>query len=417
MLNNSVISVTGMSVISSLGDSLDAFWSNCVKGVSGISQIESFDTRLFKCAIAGEINDFDPEKFMQKSVSRRADRFAQLGIAAGVRALEDAGVRIDESNADRIGIVIGSGLGGNLFHESAIYQLIYGGGPKMVMPSSVAKITPNSVSSWIAIITGIRGPNYTISTACSSSANAIGLGAMLINSGVIDVCLVGGAEAPITPTTVAAYQSMGVLDPGEDRAISAPRPFDKNRRGMVLAEGSACLVLERKFEKNSQKKQYGILAGYASNCGAYNMTTPDPSARDAVSAMERAIQLAGLSIDNIDYINAHGTGTLQNDLVETKAIKKVFGAQSSKIPISSIKSMIGHSIGAAGAIEAVASLMTIKTGLVPPTINLTTPDPDCDLDYVPNTYRQLSVRNVISNSFGFGSNNSVLVFSEIDSSQ
>jgi len=326
--------------------------------------------------------------------------------------VEDASLKVDSSNESRVGVVIGSGLGGILFHEEQIEALLREGGPSHVMASAVPRISPNAVSSYIAIALKTKGPNYVVSTACSSGANAIGWAMQMIRSGVVDVCITGGVEAPITPTTLAAYQNLRCLSTKNHSPKEASTPFDKTRDGFVLGEGAGILILESLEHSEKRKvKIYAELIGYGSNCGAYNMVAPQPDGLDAARAMKEALKDAEVSPDQVDYINAHGTGTPYNDLAETRAIKEVFDRKAYQIPISSTKSLIGHTIGAAGAIEAVVSVLTIQQGEIHPTMNLKTPDPECDLDYVPNQSRKAKVRTVMSNSFGFGSNNAVVIIS------
>ena len=407
------IVITGMGVLAPNGKTLEEFWKACISGTSGIDYIKAFGTEEFQVKIAAEVKDFDPSKYLLPGIYRKMDRFAQLGVSAAKMALDDAKLAIDPSNASRIGVVIGTGLGGILFHEEQIINVIQEGGPSKVMASAVPRITPNSVSSYIGIAFGIKGPNYAISTACSSGANALGQALLMLRAGLIDICIAGGVEAPITPVTLAAYQNLHCLSTRNGHPFEASTPFDRNRNGFVLGEGAGILVLETLEHAEQRKaKGYGELLGYGSNCGAYSMVAPEPEGVDAAQAIEAALHDAQILPDQVDYINAHGTGTHYNDLAETKAIKRVFGKRAYEIPISSTKSMIGHTIGASGAIEAIVSVLTIQNQEIHPTINLEEPDPECDLDYVPNRSRELGVQTIMSNSFGFGSNNAVLVFSE-----
>ena len=404
--------ITGMGVLAPNGKTLEEFWHNNVTGVSGIDYIRAFDTSDFAIKIAAEVKDFDPAAYLLPGIYRKIDRFAQLGVSAAKLALEDAAFKVDSSEETRIGVVIGSGLGGMLFHEEQVIAVYREGGPSRVMASAVPRISPNSVSSYIGIVFGIKGPNYAVSTACSSGANAIGQALLMLRTGMIDVCVVGGVEAPITPVTVAAYQNLRCLSTKNGQPRQASRPFDKTRDGFVIGEGAGVLVLETlEHAEKRNARIYAELLGYGTNCGAYNMVAPQPDGLDAARAMEDALKDAHLTAKEIDYINAHGTGTLYNDLSETKAIKKVFGQRAYQVPISSTKSMIGHTIGASGAIEAIVSVLTIQHQEVHPTINLDMPDPECDLDYMPNKSKKQKVNVVMSNSFGFGSNNAVVVFS------
>lgn len=403
--------VTGMGVLAPNGKTLPEFWNACIQGRSGIDHIQAFDTKEFEVKIAGEVKDFDPAAYVLPAIHRKVDRFAQFGVCAAQMAIDDAQLKIEKDDEFRVGVVIGSGLGGMIFHEEQVIRVIQEGGPSRIMASSVPRISPNSVSAYIAIAFQAKGPNYVVSTACSSGANAIGQAAALLRKGAIDVCITGGVEAPITPVTVAAYQALHALSRRNEPPQKASCPFNKDRDGFVIGEGAGILILETlEHAQKRRAKIYAEVCGYGTNCGAYNMVAPQPDGLDAAQAMKSALEDAGLKVSYIDYINAHGTSTLYNDAAETKAIKEVFGERSKKIPVSSTKSMTGHTIGAAGAIEAIASVLTLQNQEIHPTINLNAPDPECDLDYVPNKSRKEKVNTVMSNSFGFGSNNAVLVF-------
>jgi len=403
--------ITGMGILAPNGKTIDDFWNANIQGRSGIGQLTHFDSTPLKVHIAGEVKDFDPEQYMLPGVYRKIDRFAQLGTAAANLAIEDAKITFKNSTSERTGIIIGSGLGGILFHEEQIITA-YEKKFDWVASSAVPRISPNSVSSYIAMTFQIKGPNFTTSTACSSGANAIGQALYMLRSGIIDACVAGGVEAPITPVTFAAYQNLRAISRRNSVPAKASRPFDKERDGFVLSEGAGILILEtEEHAKKRGAKIYAELLGFATNCGAYNMVAPQPDGVDAAHAMRSALKDAGIEPEDIDYINAHGTSTSFNDLAETRAIKEVFGGRAYKIPISSTKSMVGHSIGASGGIEAIVSVLVISKKIIPPTINLENPDPECDLDYVPNESRKTEVKTVMSNSFGFGSNNAVLIIS------
>jgi len=402
--------ITGMGVLAPNGKTLDGLWNACVSGTSGINYIKAFDTKNFEVRVGAEVKDFDPAEYLLPGIYRKMDRFAQFGVSAAKLALDDANLKVDPSNASHIAVIIGTGLGGILFHEEQIINVIQSGGPSSAMASAVPKISPNAVSSYIGIAFGIKGPNYAISTACSSGSNALGQALLLLRFGMVDVCIAGGVEAPITPVTFAAYQNLKCLSTRNGHPEQASTPFDRNRNGFVLGEGAGILVLETLEHAEKRKARiYAELIGYGTNCGAYNMVAPEPEGIDAAQAIEAALNDAGISSDKVSYINAHGTGTVYNDLSETKAIKRVFGKHAYKVPISSTKSMIGHTIGAAGAIEMIVSILSIQHQEIHPTINLKEHDPQCDLDYVPNKPRKAKVDVVLSNSFGFGSNNAVLV--------
>lgn len=408
------IVVTGMGVLAPNGKTLEEFWQANVTGKSGIDYLSAFDTKDFEVKIGGEVKDFDPAQYLLPGIYRKIDRFAQLGVSGTKLALDDAGLAISSEMESQIGVVIGSGLGGNLFHEEQILNYLKKGGPSKVMASSVPRISPNSVSSYIAIAFKAKGPNYAVSTACSSGANALGQALLLLRSGLCDACIAGGVEAPLTPVTLAAYQALRCLSLKNTSPQEASSPFDKTRDGFVLGEGAGILILETLEQAEKRKARiYAELKGYGTSCGAYNMVAPEPEGMDAAQAMENALKDAQISKEDVDYINAHGTGTPYNDLAETKAIKRVFGERAYKIPVSSTKSMIGHTIGAAGAIEAIISVLSLQHQEIPPTINLKTPDPECDLDYVPNQARRAKLNRVMSHSFGFGSNNAVLVFQKV----
>ncbi len=408
------IVVTGMGVLTANGNNISEFWNSLVHGVSGVNYISLFDTSDFDVKFAAEVKKFDPSEYLKPISYRKLDRFAQLGLVATKMAVDDSALDLNKADTSRIGVIIGTGLGGISFHEEQIMQVMKFG-PKKIATNSVPKISPNSVSSHIGITYGLKGINYAISTACSSGSNAIGQALLMIRAGVIDICICGGVEAPLTPVTVAAYQGLHVLSISNGVPPSKSyKPFDKYRNGFVIGEGAGILTLET-YESALKRnaKIYAELIGYGSNCGAYHMVTPEPNGSDATAAMEMALDNGRIRYRDVDYINAHGTGTIQNDIIETKAIKNTFGKFAYDIPISSIKAMTGHTIGAAGAIEAIASILTINNHKIPPTINLNVTDSNCDLDYVPNEARCADVRVVCSNSFGFGSNNAVLVFRKV----
>jgi len=403
--------VTGMGVLAPNGKDIQSFWDALIKGQSAVSQVTAFDTRDFDVKIGAEIKDFDPSQYVVPGIYRKIDRFAQLGVCAAKQALDDAELSLSVDKKLKIGTVIGTGLGGMIFHEEQIITVIKEGGPSKIMASSVPRISPNSVSAYIGIAFGIKGPNLAVSTACSSGANAVGQAAMMIRSGMIDACVTGGVEAPLTPVTFAGYQALRCLSARNDAPNRASRPFDRDRDGFVLGEGAGIVILESLEHAQRRKaKIYAEIKGYGNSCGAYNMVAPQPDGLDAAHAIRIALENSGVTPDEVDYINAHGTSTALNDVAETKAIKAVFGERASGIPVSSTKSMIGHTIGAAGAIEAIASILSLHHQVVHPTINYETKDPECDLWYVPNKSINQRVNIAISNSFGFGSNNAVLVF-------
>ena len=403
--------VTGMGVLAPNGNNVDAFKEAIFSGKSGIGQITRFDAEKFKTKVVGEVKNFDPVDYMPVAVMRKVDRFAQLGIASTQMALMDAKLKGEDSLLSKAAVIIGSGVGGASFHEEMIMAYVDAKDPKKMAASSVPRITPNAVSAYIALENQIKGSNYVISTACSSSANAIGEAFKRVQNGVSDIVITGGTEATITPITIGMYEAMMVLGSSlTKRDSDASRPFDKTRNGFVMAEGSACLVLEElESALNRNANIHAEVIGFASNCGAYHMVAPNPSGEDAQEVMEKAINDADISKEQVGYINAHGTSTKYNDLAETRAIKNLLGRKAYQIPISGIKSMIGHTIGASAAIQAVATCLSLKHGCLAPTINLTNSDPECDLDYIAEGARKKGVNVAITNSFGFGSNNVTIV--------
>lgn len=408
--------ITGMGVLAPNGKTLQEFWKSNLEGISGVDHLTRFSPECVKVNIAGEVKDFDPDLYMLPAFHRKLDRFGQLGVAATKMAIEDAGVSFHNSESEGTGVIIGSGLGGLLFHEEQLMAAVEKKKLDWIASSCVPKISPNSVSSCIAMVFSVKGPNFAISTACSSGANAIGQALLLLRNGMVDVCIAGGVEAPITPFTFAAYQNLHALSRKNSQPEKTSRPFDKERDGFVLSEGAGVLILET--EEHALRRGariYAEVLGCGTNCGAYNMVAPQPDGLDAAAAMRRAIQDAEITSEEIDYINAHGTSTPFNDLAETRAIKNVFGERAYRIPVSATKSMIGHSIGASAAIEAVICAFVIQKQVIPPTINLDHPDSECDLDYVSHQCRKADVRTIMSNSFGFGSNNAVLIFRKYES--
>ncbi len=408
--------VTGMGVLAPNGIGVQDFADAIFSGKSGIGSITRFDPSTLEVKIAAEVKDFDAADYMPIAVVRKTDRFAQFGVAAAKMALDDARLSDENTDLGKAAVIIGSGLGGLNFHDEMMFTMLETANPKKLAASAVPRITPNAVSAYIALQYKIKGPNQVISTACSSSAQAIGEAFRKIKNSEIDIAITGGVEATISFINIALYQAMMVLGtPLDGNPQTASRPFDKTRNGFVMGEGAACLVLEELNHALARQAHiYAEICGFGSNCGAYHMVAPDPTGEDAKEAMKAALDEAGLREEDIDYISAHGTSTKFNDLAETKAIKGLLGEHAYDVPVSSIKSMIGHTIGAAGAIQAVACCLSITRGYVPPTMNLNTPDEECDLDYVPNKARKRDVNVAISNSFGFGSNNVSLVFRKVN---
>ena len=407
-MNKNRVVITGLGVVASNGVGVDAFWKANVAGRSGVSVIDAFDPQEFGSKIGGQVRGFSPSDYMPEEIAKRVDRFVHFGLACSEMALKQSGLDLADADPDRIGVIVGSGLGGLLFHEEQMVAA-FDRGLLRVNPLSVPRISPNAVASQIAIRYGFRGTNFVISTACASGAHAIGEAFRKIQYGECDVCFTGGVEAPLTRFNFSAYSALRVLSKHNAEPATASRPFDRTRDGFVMGEGGAMLVLEERGR--ALKRGAHILAeivGYASNSGAHHMLIPEAEGRDAAKVMAAALKDAGLA--RVDYINAHATSTKANDAAETRAIKAVFGPEAFKIPVSSTKSMIGHALGAAGAIEAVACVQALGDQLIPPTINYTEPDPDCDLDYVPREARAAKIAAVMSNSFGFGNCNATLVF-------
>jgi 3-oxoacyl-[acyl-carrier-protein] synthase II len=405
--------VTGLGCISPLGSDVDSTWNGLVHGESGVGPIRHFDASDFKTQFAAEVKAFDPDAALGRRLSRRTDRFTQFALEATRQALSDSGLVVNESNRDRIGAVFGSGIGGigTLFAESTAFV---DRGPRWVSPHMVPMMLPDTAPGYVAIEFGLRGPNMTIVTACASSANAIGEAAAMIRRGAADAIVAGGAEAAIVPIAVAGFNVMGAISTRNDDPAAASRPFDRDRDGFVIGEGAAVLILEA-FE-TAQQRGASILAevlGYSATNDAYHISAPAENGAGAVLCMRNALQDAHLKPDQIGYINAHGTSTPLNDASETAAIKTVFKEKAYSIPVSSTKSMTGHLLGAAGALESIICIKAMLDGILPPTINYTTPDPDCDLDYVPNQARKVKVQYSMTNSFGFGGHNACLIFAGI----
>jgi len=406
------VAVTGLGLISPLGSGVEASWSGAKEGRSGIGAITRFDTAAFSVRIAGEVPGFDPLAWgaMDKKEVKKMDLFIQYAMCAAIPAFADSGLVITEENAERVGVYIGAGIGG----LSAIehwHTVLMEKGPDRVTPFFIPMVIINLASGHVSIKTGAKGPNSCAVTACATGTHSIGDAFRLIQNGYADAMIAGGTESTITPLCVAGFNAMKALSTRNDDPATASRPFDKNRDGFVIGEGSGVVVLE---EMESAKKRgariYAEVAGYAMNSDAYHMTTPSPDGIGAGRCMELALKDSGLNKADIGYINAHGTSTYYNDLYETMAIKRVFGDHARRLAVSSTKSMTGHLLGAAGGVEAVFSVLALHEGVLPPTINYETPDPECDLDYVPNVARQKQVEAVMSNSFGFGGTNAVLVF-------
>jgi len=402
--------VTGVGIISPLGTGVEASWGAAREGRSGIREITRFDLEGFPVRIAGEVPDFDAAGCIGRKDIKKMDRFIQFAVAASVEALDDSGVEITEENAERVGVYVGAGIGG-LGAIEHWHDVMKEKGPERITPFFIPMVIINLAAGQISIRLGAKGPNSCAVTACATGTHSIGDAFRLIQSGRADVMIAGGAESTITPLCIAGFNAMKALSRNNDDPASASRPFDRERDGFVVGEGAGVLVLEElEGARKRGARIYAELAGYGLNSDAFHMTMPSPGGEGAARCMALALDDSGVNADEIDYINAHGTSTYYNDLYETTAVKKVFGERAHRIAVSSTKGMTGHLLGAAGGIEAVFTVLAIKDSVAPPTINYRTPDPECDLDYVPNTARELGIRAAMSNSFGFGGTNAVLVF-------
>ncbi|MFH1087353.1 MAG: beta-ketoacyl-ACP synthase II [Chloroflexota bacterium] len=404
--------VTGMGVISPLGLTPESMWANLVAGKSGVGRITSLDASTLATKIAAEVKGFDILDYIDRKRAKNTDLFTQFAIAAALRAVENARLPVNAGNGDEIGVIIGSGTGGIATIYNQMVNLLQKG-PDRVSAFTIPMMIGDSAAGQISIILGARGPNFCSVSSCSSSADAIGEACEIVKRGDARIMIAGGSEAAVNPFAIAAFDAARALSGRNDEPQKASRPFDAERDGFVMGDGAAILVLEElSFALGRGAQIIGEVVGYGATSDAFHITQPATNGEGAARAMKRALNKAGLQPEQIDYINAHGTSTPLNDRNETAAIKSVFGAHAYRVPVSSTKSMMGHLLGGAGAVEAVICLLAIKHGLIPPTINLEHPDPECDLDYVPNVARQAQVRIVMSNSFGFGGHNSVLILRE-----
>ncbi|MDD2695864.1 MAG: beta-ketoacyl-ACP synthase II [Anaerolineales bacterium] len=403
--------ITGLGAVSPVGNDVNTLWKNILAGRSGVGLITHFDTAEYKSKIAAEVKGFDGAALFGNREARRMDRFTQFGLAATLQAVEAARLQIDDTNRDRIGVILGTGIGGmgTLWENMLIFMER---GPMRVSPFMVPMMLPDSGAGMIAIHLGVRGPNMAVVTACATGTNAVGEATELIRRGQADVMLTGGSEAAIIPLAMAGMNVMTALSMRNDAPAQASRPFDLHRDGFVMGEGAAVLVLESL--DHARERSAPILAevcGYGATNDAYHISAPAENGAGAALCMRNALMDGDLAVNQIDYINAHGTSTPLNDKSETAAIKTVFAEQAYRIPVSSTKSMTGHLLGASGALEAVICVMTLLKQVLPPTINYETPDPACDLDYVPNQSRPAAVEHVMSNSFGFGGHNATIILS------
>ena len=402
--------VTGLGMLTPLGIGVEPTWQGIIAGKSGIGPITSFDTSGFETTIAGEIPEFQPQQYMSPKLIKRMDRFVQMAVAAAVMAMEDAGLQITPELQPQIGAIVGCGLGGLATIEK-YHKVLLERGPKKISPFFIPMLIPNMAPGMVAMHFGAQGPNTSTVTACASGAHAVGDAFKIIQRGAAKAMITGGVESVITPLGVAGFNSLKALSTRNDEPAKASRPFDLQRDGFVMAEGGGIMIMEElEFAQARGARIYAEVAGYGLSGDAYHMTAPSPDGTGAVLCMQQALADAGLTADEVDHINAHGTSTPLNDVSETMAIKKVFGKRAYQIPVSATKSMTGHLLGGAGAVEAILSILSIDQGMAPPTINYENPDPQCDLDYVPNEARRQDINVVMSNSFGFGGTNAVLIF-------
>ena len=402
------IVITGMGTVNSLGLNVSESWNNAIQGVSGVGPITLFDATELQVHIACEVKNFAPEQFMEAREARRRDRFEQMSTASVKEALGESGLEITEENAARTGVIISSAIGGLKSLQDAIITN-YTEGPRRVSPFLIPMLMANGAAGLAAIDHGIKGPCFSVASACASGADGIGIAWMMLRAGVLDACLTGASEATVTSLGVAAFDRVGATSRRNDDYSMTPQPFDKNRDGLVMGEGAAVLVLEREsYAKARGATILAELAGYGSTADAFHVTAPHETGAGGAAAIRQALLTAEANPEDVGYISAHGTATELNDLSETKAIKAAFGDLAYKVPISSTKSMTGHMMGATGALEVIFCVKAIREGILPPTIHYETPDPECDLDYIPNKAREKEIDLAISNAFGFGGHNAVL---------
>jgi 3-oxoacyl-[acyl-carrier-protein] synthase II len=413
MQENRVV-VTGLGMISAVGNDVPSCWEALKSGKSGIGPLTSFDPSKFDSRIAGEVKGFDPLIYgLSTKDIKRMDKFSQYAVASSMQALKDSGIDLGKENRERIGVIIGSGIG-SLHTVEVEHKILLDKGPSRMSPFLIPMLIVNAASGQVAIHLGLKGPNSAVATACASGSHAIGDAFKVIERGDADVMVTGGTESCIVPTGVGGFCALKGLSTRNNEPERASRPFDKERDGFVIAEGCGIIVLESlEHAKKRGAHIYAEICGYGMSCDAYHMTAPEPTGDGATRAMNQAIGDAGIKPEDIDYINAHGTSTKLNDKIETESIKKSLGPHAKKVMISSTKSMTGHPLGAAGGIEFVVCCLVIKEGIIPPTINYENPDPDCDLDYVPNTARKHAVEVCLSNSLGFGGHNATLIVSKL----
>ena len=415
MIADRRVVITGLGVVTPIGNDVDTFWRNLQNGVSGIGQIQAFDTTAYDCRIAGEVRDFDPKSYFKNPKDvRRTDRYTHLAMAAAKMAKDDSGVDLDKIDRRRFGVIVSSGIGGLRTLEDQ-HTILMTKGPSRVSPFTIPMLISNMASGLISMEYGLQGPNLCIVTACATSNNAIGESWRMIKFGDADIFLAGGSEASIIPIGLAGFSSMKALSTRNDEPEKASRPFDRDRDGFVMGEGAGVVVVEElEHAKARGAKIYCELTGYGLSADAYHMTAPPADGEGAARAMRTAMEHARTTPDQVDYVNAHATSTGLGDISETRALKTVFGEHAQKVSISATKSMTGHLLGGAGAVEMAACALAIRDSVIPPTINLENPDPECDLDYTPNVAKQKKIRIALNNSFGFGGHNATLVAAEFN---
>jgi len=403
------VAITGLGAVTPIGHTIETYWEGLLEGRSGVGPIRRFDASQHTTQIAAEVKDFDPARWMDKRLARRLDRFAQFGVAAAVDAVRDAGLEMDRLDPTRAGVILGTGIGGLSEIESQ-HELLLTRGPGRLSPFVVPKLMGNAASGQVAILYGLQGPNFTCLSACASASHSLVEAARLIQRGEADIMISGGCEAAITPLGVGGFCALKALSRRNDDPEHASRPFDRDRDGFIVGEGAGVVILEELEHARRRGAQvYALFAGAGMSCDGFHITQPEPSGRGAAASMKAALADAGLEAADIGYINAHGTSTQYNDVMETRAIKSALGEHARRVCISSTKSMVGHLLGGSGGVELVACALTMARGVIHPTANLETPDPECDLDYVPREPREARPKALLSNSFGFGGHNVTIV--------
>ncbi len=414
-MNKRRVVVTGLGAITPIGIGVHEFWTALLKGESGVGPITKFDASNFETQFAAEVKNFDPENYFDKKSVKRIDPFTQYAIAASGMALTDSEIDLEKINKERFGVIFGSGIGGMVTNQQQHFNFFETRNPRLISPFFVTMMISDIAAGQISIKFGLKGPNYATTSACATSSHAIADAFMLIQRGSADLMISGGSEAAIIEMAIGGFNAMKALSRWNDRYTEASRPFDKDRNGFVMGEGAGTIILEEYEHAISRgAKIYCEIAGVGLTGDAYHITAPAPGGEGAVRSMREAVRDAEISLEDVDYINAHGTSTPYNDINETNAIKTVFGDHAYKMVISSTKSMTGHLLGAAGGIEAIATILSLKNNIVPPTINLTNPDPECDLNYSPLKSTKKEIRSAISNTFGFGGHNASLLFKKFE---